>query len=163
MLDWLPALVLLTDHNGSWDPYLEAIYAHFRRDFITSIPSFKTYRMGLKRYPTDRNKEATFWHLISEGEVEAERTPDLRRCERICWPRPMIEEETTRQLKVWRQTRKTEKRVAIGLPDFSYIMVLAERMSGSERYYLPWTAFCVEHNHQRRKFQKEWETNPYTG
>jgi hypothetical protein len=29
--------------------------------------------------------------MIQEGRTEDERTPDLRRCERIRWPRPIIE------------------------------------------------------------------------
>ncbi|MNH30689.1 hypothetical protein D3C79_909980 [compost metagenome] len=44
-------------------------------------------RLGLKRHPVIQGKEATFWHMISEGNDEAERLPDLRRCERIRWPR----------------------------------------------------------------------------
>ena len=29
--------------------------------------------------------------MISEGKVETERTPDISRCERIAWPRPMMD------------------------------------------------------------------------
>lgn len=34
-------------------------------------------------------KEATFWHMIQEGRIEEDRTPDIRRCERIRWPKPI--------------------------------------------------------------------------
>jgi len=47
-------------------------------------------RLGLKRHPMTQNKEATFWHMIQEGSVESERIPDIRRCERIRWPRPSV-------------------------------------------------------------------------
>lgn len=158
MIDhWLPPLVLLNDHNGDWSRYLQTLYEHFTRDFLDSLPTFRSHRMGLKRYPEELGKVATFWHLISEGKVEAHRTPDFRRCERICWPRPMIEQEGTRELRVWRQMRGTEKRVVIGLQDFSYILILAERNSRTGVFYLPWTAYCIEYEHQRQKLRKEWE------
>jgi hypothetical protein len=85
--DWLPPLVLFEGYNGDWTHYLEAIYALFKANFVDSKPLFRGIRLGLKRYPLTYNKEATFWHFIQEGQFEAERTPDLRRCERIGWPR----------------------------------------------------------------------------
>lgn len=157
MNDWLPALILLADHNGSWHPYLETIYAHFCRDFVQSRPLFRNCRMGLKRYPLEQEKEATFWHLVSEGQVEVDRLPDLRRTERICWPRPMIEQEKVQQLPVWEQERNGQRRIAMSLTDFSYVLILAERTTKTGPMYLPWTAFCVEYNNQRRKLRQEWE------
>jgi len=107
----------------------------------------------------ENGKEATFWHMISEGKVEADRLPDLRRCERICWPRPLIEKAPAEDLRVWRQTRNRENRIAIAVPDFSYIVILAERSEGNGVYYLPWTAFFVEYDNGRRRYQKEWNAN----
>ena len=159
MNDWLPELVLLNDHNGSWEPYLETLYVHFRRDFIETRLAFRSCRVGLKRHPIEHGKECTFWHLISEGKIESERLPNLRRCERICWPRPMIELEDTRRLPVWSQIRKGERRIAISVEDFSYVLILAERSTSTGLMYLPWTAYCVEYAHQRNKYRKEWEAN----
>ncbi|HLE63375.1 MAG TPA: hypothetical protein VI750_09555, partial [Pyrinomonadaceae bacterium] len=65
--DWLPALVLLQDYGGDWDRYLEAIYAYFKRDFVDSRPAFRGTRLALKRHPVSQGKEATFWHMTSEG------------------------------------------------------------------------------------------------
>jgi hypothetical protein len=163
MNEWLPALILLNDHNGSWGPYIEEVYRRFHRDFVQSLPLFRGQRMGLKRHPIEKDKEATFWHLTSEGKIEAERLHDLRRCERICWPRPMIEHEIARKLPVWNQSRSGEHRIAIAVEDFSYILVLATRKTSNGLMYLPWTAFCVEHEHQRRKYRRQWETDPLKG
>jgi hypothetical protein len=85
--DWLPELVTLQDYGGDWVRYLEAIYGHFRQDLVLTPPAYPGRRFALKRHPLVQGKEATFWHLISEGRVEADRLPDLRRCERIRWPR----------------------------------------------------------------------------
>ena len=69
----------------------------------------------------------------------------------------MIEQEATQELRVWRQMRGTEKRVVIGLRDFSYILILAERDSADGVFYLPWTAYSIDHEHKRRRLEKEWE------
>ena len=156
MNEWLPSLLLLNDHNGSWETYLSAVYAQFHKDFVASRPMFRGVRMGLKSNPIEQDKESTFWHLISEGKVEADRIPDLRRCERIAWPKPIIEEEMTRNLPIWKQPRNGEERIAIGLEDFSYVLVLSPRQTKTGLMYLPWTAFFVEYEHQRRRFEKQW-------
>ena len=65
--DCLPLLVLFNDH-GDWDAYLAAIYTWFKRDFVDSKPVFQGRRLGLKRHPLTNGKEATFWHMISEGQ-----------------------------------------------------------------------------------------------
>jgi hypothetical protein len=36
-------------------------------------------RLGLKRSPLTQGREVTFWHMISAGKVESERTPEWRR------------------------------------------------------------------------------------
>ncbi len=84
---WLSSLVLFSDYEGDWNRYLDALYMWFRQDFIDSKPVFQGQRLGLKRYPLSHGKEATFWHIISEGKNEDDRLPDFRRCERIRWPK----------------------------------------------------------------------------
>ena len=150
--DWLPDLLLLKDHGGDWERYEDALYAVFRRDFLLSRPTFRGNALGLKRHPLFKNREATFWHFISEGKVEDDRTPDLRRCERIAWPRAVIEAVDSGRVSCWEQTRKGERRFILAIEDFGYIVILAERRG----YLLPWTAFCVEHEHRRRKFRKDF-------
>ena len=67
----LPDLVLLEEYQGNWDAYLDALYQGFALDFIIDKPVFQGKRLGLKRYPVILDKEATFWHMISSGEIEA--------------------------------------------------------------------------------------------
>lgn len=151
--DWLPPLVLLTDFGGNWDRYLEEIYQYFWRDFVDSRPQLGGKRFALKRHPLLEGKEATFWHLITSGPLEDERLPDLRRCERVRWPRALIEAVGSVRVRWWRNERQGEARVVISLTDFSYVTVLADRGS----YVLLWTAYCVEQEHRREKLRKEWE------
>lgn len=150
---WLPPLILFNDYGGNWDAYLEALYAWFKRDFIDSKPVFQGRRLGLKRHPMDQGKEATFWHMIQEGRNEEERTPDFRRCERIRWPKPIIEHDKDQAIKVWRNLRGREVRVCLWFERENYLVILTDRGD----YILPWTAYLVEQPHRQRKLQKEFE------
>ena len=151
--DWLPPLVLFSDSGGDWQSYLETLYAWFKRDFIDSKPVFQGQRLGLKRYPLSQCKEATFWHMTSEGSDEESRTPDLRRCERIRWPKPVIEHDADPTIKIWCNQRGREKRICLWFVQENYLVVLADR----GEYILPWTAYLVEKPHQQRKLTKEYE------
>ncbi len=150
---WLPPLVLLTDYDGDWDKYFQTVYDFFEQDFVKSRPSFQGTKLQLKRYPVIQGKEATFWHVISEGKTEEDRTPDLRRCERIRWPRPLINNGKEPPLKIWSNLRNGEKRICLWLEEAEYLVVLAKR-SG---YILLWTAYATPQPHQKRKLQKEYE------
>jgi hypothetical protein len=150
--EWLPELVEFAAHGGDWHAYEEALYACFRADFIDSTPRYPGRRWAMKRHPEYKGKEATFWHIISEGPQEATRLPDLRRCERIRWPRSIIDACQTQRIRLWEQRRGAEKRIAIATPDFGYLVVLADRGS----YVLLWTAFVVDREHQRRKLHREF-------
>lgn len=156
---WLPALFLLEESNGDWGGYLDRLYGQFDADFIRSSPNWPGKRVGHKRYPEYAGKSATFWHFISEGEDEAERLPDFRRCERIAWPRPMMDEFDEAPLDTtgcrvlwWKERRGSKDRYLLALNDFSYVVVVDDRGD----YVLPWTAYYVEQPHRQRKLQKRW-------
>lgn len=153
--DWLPGLVLFQAYGGDWERYLRALYAHFTQDFINSQPNFEGAPIALKRHPVIQGKEATFWHLISEGELEGARLPDLRRCERIRWPRPVIEHTAEPVIKVWENERRSEKRICLWLESAEYLVILARRKG----YVLIWTAFPVTEAHRKRKLQREYEAS----
>ena len=149
---WLPALELFEDYQGDWDRYLEAVYACYLADFVRHHPAHRGQRVLTRRSPESRGKGATFWHLISEGAVEEERLPDLRRCERIRWPRPLIECLEEERVRLWKRKDPDGIRVLIAPADFSYVVVLAER---PDHLFLI-TAFFVEREHRREKLSREY-------
>lgn len=162
--EWLPDLVCIDDHGGDWDLYCAFLYVCFIRDFIETTPGFfRSMEFRLKREPYRLGREATFWHIISKEKQndvpeenwhsEDEREENLPRCERICWPRPIIDEHHDRNLLVWEQMRHGERRWAVALHDFQYVVIIAER----EGYYLLWTAFPPIQPHWRRKLRREYE------
>ena len=153
-LDWLPPLVIC-DWNRH-DETVERAYAIFQQDFgeTASRPQFRGRRLGLKRYPEFDGKSATFWHFVTEGEIETERIPDGRRLERIGWPRAMLLEaaKVPSRVKVWSNRRKAALRWLLAVEDFSYLLVLDDR----GEFLLPWTAYCVDQEHRRRKLEREF-------
>lgn len=153
--DWLPGLVLLDDYDGNWERYIEDIYAFFRKDFIENQVIFNNQPVKMKRYPLLNDKEATFWHVTSEGKEEDSRLPELRRCERIRWPRPIIEHFADSKIKCWKNKRKNDNRIVLWFVDLDYVVILAER----KNCVLLWTAYYINYKHTRKKLQKEFETS----
>jgi len=155
----LPPLVLLEDSTGDWFKYVDLVYAYFCGDFVRDRPTYRGTRLGLKRYSLTQGKEVTFWHMISAGKVESERTPELRRCERIRWPRPLIEQCQRDGVKVWEEERSaSERRIHLWLEDHDYVVVLARRRAGTtHEYLLPWTAYVVDSGHSRKNLQRRFE------
>ena len=158
-MHWLPQLIPLSDHGGNFASYVEAVYRVFRRDFIASQPLFRGRRCYCDARPDTDGRECGFWHIITEGSVEVERTPDLRRCERIAWPRAIIEAAGTTLVRVWETTTQRrgrggrQTRIYLAPEDFSYLVVLRQTSTG----YVLITAFFIEYEHQREKKRREYE------
>ena len=150
---WLPPLVLLASFGGDWERYVNALYAFYRQDFVERRPLFRGLRVGHKVRPVEDGKDATFWHLVSEGRTEENRMPDLWRCEHIRWPRPLIDHAEDAPIKVWENRRNRETRICIWFQEIEYLVILAARTG----YVLLWTAYPVTEKHRRRKLQTEYE------
>lgn len=146
--DWVPDLI---PFEGDWSQYVDQIYAAFRKNLLQQPVYFCGRRVSVRAEPRDEGKEAGFWHAISEGEDEEARIPDLRRCERIEWVRALIEADSSLVCE-WQTVRGSDRRIVRALPDFSYVVVLADR----KKYVLFITAYCVEREHRRRKLESEW-------
>lgn len=150
MTDWLPKKIYLKDYSDDWKLFIEAVYEIFKKDFIHTKSLFRGKRINLKRYPERNGMSATFWHMTTVGEVECERKHELERCQRIPWPKPIIDNYKDPVLKVWAEPRGSNQRIHIWFEAEGYLVVLEERKD----YILPWTAFYVEKEHQRKKYNK---------
>ena len=78
---------------------------------------------------------------------------DVRRMERIRFPKFCIENCPHAHLLVWENKRGRDERVLIFNEIEGYLIVLTKRTG----YYLFWTAYHLQHNHQKRKHIKEYE------
>jgi hypothetical protein len=151
--EWLPPLVFLEDYGGDWKQYIEVVYAYFKSDFVDTKPRFGNRPVKLKRYPLLDGKEATFWHVTSEGKDETQRVPDLRRCERIRWPRPIIKHFEDKAIRCWPNKRSRDKRIILWFCEQDYVVILADR----KKYVLLWTAYYVSYEHTRQNLLAEYE------
>ncbi len=146
-----PNLMPFSSFGGEWEKYLEALYDIFERDIVNHDLQFRGTLVSARRHPEYDGKRFAFWHMISEGNVEDERLPDMRRCERLPQVRWIIENaDTVDAIDIWEQTRGREKNWVLWYEEY-YLVVLAQR-SG---FYLLKTAFCTDRNHRVRKFRKE--------
>ena len=153
----LPEIITLEEFGGDWHSFIEAVYEAFKKDFLISRPIFRGTYIKLKRHPLFQDKAYTFYHMTHKGDIESDREPELRRCERISWAKPVIENCEQWKLKIWPQIRKGKNRICIWLelddePD--YIVILDVRKNS---YIYVWTAFTLNRNHKKRKKLKEYE------
>lgn len=142
-----PALLAF---NGDWPTYEQQLYAVFLGDLVNGGVHFQGQPISCRRNPEANGRWALFWHLVQEGEVEDERTPDIRRCERLRWIRWVIENPTHPQIDQWMNTRAREKNCLLWY-DESYLVILAKR-SG---YWLLKSAYCTEWEGRRRALRRE--------
>jgi len=152
----LPELICLSDYGGLFHSYIDAVYAIFEQDLIKNTPKFGSNNLSLKKYPLSQQRAYTFYHLTHKGDNESERIPDLRRCERIGWVKPTIENTENWNLKFWEQSRHGKSRVCIQLSvedDVDYFVILDVRVN----CVIIWTAFVAEYEHEKRKKEKEFQ------
>ena len=94
---------------------------------------------------------------MQEGQIEEDRTPDLRRCERIGWLRAIIDNADDDRVKVWENertgTKGRERSVLLWLEEEDFLVVLGKRAG----YYLLVTAYQTNRDHTRRKLRREYE------
>lgn len=91
----------------------------------------------------------TFHHFTTSGEYEWSRTLDIARCERIRWPRHLVDSAAAMGYPAWEEERRTDKNVNIATPDFRYLLVLGRRPS----YLAIVTAFPVDQRRAARNKQ----------
>jgi len=149
--EWLPALRLLDELGGDWHRFLLELYNLFYRDFRMSRPRFRGLPVV---YDTriSEGKEEGFWHLISEVDKDSgDRNVVLRRCERIAWVRPIIEQADDPRVSVWSNRRGTHRRILLWLEEQDYLVVLEEK----KKFFVLVTAYCTDSEHTRRRLRQE--------
>lgn len=125
----LPNIICAEDFGGCWDIYLNHLYEIFLDDFVRNPIHFLGFRISCRRTPEHRGKHSGFWHMISYGEVEDDREIEPRRCERLCWVKPLIEAAAANdpEIHCWENVRRTEKNILIMHPDEDFVVVLGCR------------------------------------
>lgn len=155
---WLPQPLNFIDYGSNQGRITAAAYAIFKNDFIDSSPEC----FGKKVIPNPNlmpdGSEECFWHLISQ-EHRNNRVFMVNRCERINWPRSIIENIDHQDVISWKTRHKGKKsgkkdwRLKIALRDFSYIIILREQ----SKYYVLITAYPVDYPHNIMTLYYEYQ------
>lgn len=162
MNSWLPPAIELEHVDGCPDRYLEALYRVFHRDFISSKPIFQGKEIKNNKYPTcPKGRHETFWHIVT-GEYHnvEDRVLKTHRAKTVPWIRPIIEGVQENKTIYWKNKRNNDTHIVISLKDFSYIVVLDERIDrkyGNGTYLVLTSAYPVEYSSRRRKLEIEYQ------
>lgn len=159
----LPPILSIKEFPGAdyverWEAFLEAIYQVFLRNVAHGDLKFQGKPVKCRFNPPYEGKHYSFWHLISEGKGETERTPDLERCRRILWIAWVIQNSNDpKVIRWWENQRSTVRGLKTHVPlwfvEQNYVVILEKR----EDYYLLITTYCLR-GQQLEKFEKEWQT-----
>lgn len=146
----LPPLV---EFENPWSIYEDRLYDIYIRTLVDADIRFRGCKVSCKRHPESNGKAFAFWHLISEGEIEEDRIPNIERCERITWISWCIENiDDCPELSWWKNKRRNSTHVVIWHEAENFVVILAERNG----YYLIKTAYRAQ-KHRARSFRKERE------
>jgi hypothetical protein len=161
----LPDLFTLEHCSGrdtaeKWKSYIESLYKIFKTTLVDSGLTFNGLPIKCRWHDPYDGKHASFWHLVSEGEEEANRTPDPRRCERLSWIAWVIRRAADVTLvRSWMDERSTnsgrKSRITLWLYGSDYVVILEPR----ETYCLLVTAYCTSPR-RREKLEKRWAAEP---
>lgn len=145
---WLGDLVELT---GDPIEYIELLYTHFTRDFIDSRPLFDGLQV-LHDGRDDGGKCACFVHITNKEEEKVGiRVMDLRRCERICWIRPIIENAHRDEVLRWDEPGKKGARIFLYLAEERFLVILQQFKYG----YVLVTAYYVDHDRTHDRYVRK--------
>lgn len=137
---WLPEELHYGDYDGDWERFLSDVYGIFERDFKRSKPYYRGQAIPFDS-KIENDKEAAFWHIVQREDPKShEKVPDLRRCERMPWPRPMIDHPSDSVVSVWENVRNKQTRILIWLEQLDYLVVLVKK----PKVTILVTAYCTD-------------------
>jgi len=149
---------IITFKNGvTEDEVIETLYDIFKADFIDN----NTYLNG-NIYIDPRsnikieNKEDIFWHIITRDHNKTgQRTLDLDRGSRIKWIKPIIENHTHKDIKLFYYKESNKKiRLYLWLYNKDFVVIL-QKLGQTSTYLV--TSFYVDQKYKRKKFEKRFE------
>jgi len=168
MLEWLPG-------KANINPWTEDTYELLYEIFCRDIRDYDLRYIGNNVWifpDTEDGKEKVFWHLTtrsskikkiprrkrkfypeSQTDTETERLPDLRRCERLPWVKPLVEHPSESEVLAWNykegdQTIKTY----VWLKDYDFVVIMKKYPNEKRRLI---TSFYVD-TYKRKNFERKY-------
>lgn len=147
------ALPDIYEFHGNWATYVEELYDIYLDDIVNNTSlNFNVLPIKTRFKPMSEGKGFGFWHIISDGEEEDDRVPDMRRCESLPWVSYCISmaKKPPSPICWWRNKRGSNTHIVILNEEEGFVVVLAERKD----YYLLKTAYFPR-SHRLKSMIKE--------
>ena len=150
-LSWLPSLI-------GCDPWTENTFDDLYDEFCKIFdPPLMYEGQPVRVFPNKEDgHETVFWHITHRDDKESGvRLPDLRRCERLSWIRPMIENADDAAVLAWDHVdAKRVTKTYVWLQPENFVVILKRNKNG-RRWLL--AAFFVDQRHTRKKLRKKYD------
>lgn len=169
MPEWLPEKAIVNPWTHSTYDMLYAIFCLDIRDY-----DLRYIGNDVWIFPdTEDGKERIFWHLTTRDvkrekiprrkrkfypggkkEAETERLPDLRRCERLPWVKPLIEHASEPDVLAWdyEEGDRTIK-TYVWIKDYDFVVIM-KRYPNRKRRLI--TSFYVDKTYKREDFERKY-------
>lgn len=147
--NWLPPLFEVPSYNQE---ILGGLYTKFKRDFVWSQPRLNGVVVRLADPHLIREKEGTFWHIISSGDSEETREIELERCRSISWIKPIIENCGSSGVLCWEILEGRKLKTKLFLYPGDYLVVLKR----SPNCFKLITAFPIIYSSYREKVLRQY-------
>lgn len=147
-----PELIIFSGKGEEWQAYEEQLFKIFHDTIATGSLSFQGLPVSPRRHPEYKGRHFTFWHLISEGPTEDERTPDFRRCERIAWVAWTISNAIKNPgISYWESKRPGSTNVVLWYEEGQFAVILAKR----KKYFVLLSAYQIVDERRIKSFERE--------
>ena len=167
MPDWLPDLIPV----NSWPDFMyDVLYKVFCKDIRDVVFRYFDHEVWFYRDRED-GKEAIFWHLTSkkpkpiprrkkkfyppdQTHVSPERLPDLPRCARLRWVRPITEHADDPSIQCWDYLESNRKvHTYVWLKDHDFVVIFQRIDNGSRRLI---TSFYIDYENKRIDLEEKY-------
>lgn len=172
MPDWLPEILKVIPWGAQT---YEMLYRVFCKDIRDSNLKYDNRDVWFFRDQKEDGKEKLFWHLTTRkpkpepiprrkkrfypaGQThatdESERLPDMRRCERLIWVKPLIEKPSDPDVLAWDyEEGNGDIMTYVWIKAHRFLVLMKKMRNGSRRLV---TSFYVD-EHRVKGFQRKYE------
>jgi|APMed6443717190_1056831.scaffolds.fasta_scaffold14616_2 hypothetical protein len=169
MPDWLPEMASVNPWSAAT---YELLYEIFCRDIRDANLKYTGHDVWIFRDMED-GKEKIFWHLTSREKkaekiprrkrkffpadqetTEPERLPDMRRCERLPWVKPLIEHPAEPEVLAWdHEEGDGTIKTYVWIRDYDFVVIMKKFPDGKRRLI---TSFYVDSGYKRDDFERKY-------
>ncbi len=169
MCDWLPEQAVVDPWTANT---YDMLYGIFCRDIRDSRLRYCGNNVWI--FPDkEGGREKVFWHLTtreakpqkiprrkrkfykeSQVDAEPERLPDLRRCERLPWVKPLIEHPTDPEVLAWDYEEGDGAiKTYVWIKKHDFVVIMKKYTDGRRRLI---TSFYVDSDYKRGDFARKY-------